>query len=215
MKSSIKKFFYNLIVFPNKLLYSPFKGFDSLKDKKNGGFWQATILLFLFAFIEVLVAQYTVFFLNKTNSLTFNGISLFFTILAPLIIFVFANWAITTIASGSGTIKEIYQVLGYSLYPLIIFKLVYILLSNIVAKSDIALLNVINAIGYLLFVYMLFIGLVVIHEYGFFKNIIIIILSLFAFFVIFFIIFLLFMLMQLTTGFVYQLIEEIIFRIKL
>ncbi len=215
MKEKIKTWFYNLIVFPNHIIYSPFKNFDNLKDKKNGGFWQATIWILLFAFIEVLARQYTVFFLNNTNYRTFNGVSLFFTILIPLIVFIFANWAVTTIFSGSGTIKEIYQVLGFSLYPLIIFRLIYIIASNFVSKSDLSLLQVVNVIGYLLTFYLIFIGLVVIHEYGLFKNILIVVLTLFAFCVIFFIIFLIFMLLQLTTGFVYQFIEEIIFRAKL
>lgn len=214
-KQKAKDFFYNLIVFPNKLILSPFKGFDDIKENKKGGFWQATIWILLFCFIQVIGAQYTVFFLNPTNHSTFNGVKVFITTLIPLIVLVFSNWAVTTIFSGSGKVKEIYQTLGYALYPLTIIKLIYIISSNFIAQGDITLLKVINGIGYVMFIFLLFVGLVVMHEFGFFKNILMLIATVFAFCVIFYFIFLIFMFLQQTTGFLYQFFEEVIFRIRL
>lgn len=214
-KEKIKDWLDNCFVFPNYLIVSPFKGFNEIKENKKGGFWQATFWLLVFSFIVVLKAQYTVFFLNKTNPSVFNGFKLFFITFIPLLVISLSNWAVSTIFSGSGKLKEIYQVLAFSLYPLVVTKLIYLILSHFVAETDITLLKTIDIIGYVMFIFLFFVGLVVVHEYGFFKNILMLLLTVFAFCIIFYIIFLIFLFLQQTTGFLYQFIEEIIFRIRL
>ncbi len=214
MKQKINNFFHNLIIFPQSIIVFPFKKWDQLSDNKEGDLLSATLWLFLYGILRIFEYRFTGFIINNNDFRLLNAPLLFISSILPLLLLVVANYLVTTLFDGNGSLKKIYLVLCYSLFAVILFRFITVILSNLITKSDYALLQVGNYIGYTIGAIVLMIGLVVIHEYGFFKNVLMIITTLFAFLVLLYVIFLFFHLLQLSFGFIGQFFEEIGFRIK-
>ncbi len=214
MKEKIKRLVNNLTLYPLQLVFSPFKKFEDIKDGKQGGFLATTILIIIYGLIQILSAQYKIFFLNSYNPKTINGPLIFLGTIVPILLLILANYLTTTLFDGSGKFKEIYQVAGFSLHILIIFQTLSIIISNFITQSDLVLFKVFNVLGFILFAIILFIGLIVIHEFSAMKNLVMIVATLFTFLVLLYLIFLAFSLLQQMLGFTSQFIEEILFRIR-
>ncbi len=212
--NKLKFIFDNLIMFPIRLVFAPFKNFEEIKENKKTGFIFATILIIIYGIVQIFAYQYKVFFLNKLSPKEINGPLIFLGSVIPILLLVIANYLTTTLFDGSGKLKEIYQATGYSLFILIIFQVVSVILSNFITLSDLVLYKVFNVLGVILFSIILFIGLIVVHEFSVGKNIVMIIATFFTFLILLYLIFLAFSLIKQTLGFGNQIIEEIIFRIK-
>lgn len=212
-KEKAISWFKNLIIYPTSIISSPFKGFQKIKDKEAGGFWQATFWIILYGIIKIFEFQYEPFFLNSNNQKLLNGPLIFVGAVLPIILFIWSNYLTTTLFSGSGKFKEIYQVIGFSLYYVIIVRFFTVLISNYTIKSNLALINVVKIISLVIFGVLSFIGLIVIHEFGFFKNFLMILVTLFTFIILLYVIFVVFHLFQQSLGFLEQFIEEIGFRV--
>lgn len=212
--NKIKFVLNNLITYPISLVFAPFKNFEEIKENKKGGFLFASIFIIIYGLLQIFSYQYKVFFLNKLSPKQINGPLIFLGSVIPILLLVVANYLTTTLFDGSGKFREIYQAVGYSLFILIIFQTTSVIISNFITLSDLVLYHVFNIIGIVLFAIILFMGLIVIHEFSVGKNIVMIIATFFTFLVLLYLIFLAFSLIQQTLGFGSQIIDEIIFRIK-
>lgn len=66
---------------------------------------------------------------------------------------------------------DVLMVLAYALFPKLITDVLYTALSNVVVKEELAILNVIGGFGMVLFCFLTFCGLCVVHEYLPAKNV--------------------------------------------
>ena len=205
---------YDEIVLPHRLLIRPFKTFEQIKEKQIGTFTGASILLLFYCFINVLVYQYLGFIFNSNNPQNLNMFLIIITSIIPIVIFNVANLAISSLLDGKGNLLEIYKVIGYSLYPLIIAKLIMIGLSNFTIADELSLIRTIYIGGAVIAAIIFFVGLGVIHEYGLFKNILSLLLSFFAMLIIIFIFLLMVNLIAQLLGFSQSIIKELIYRIR-
>ena len=105
--------------------------------------------------------------------------------------------------------KEIFMMICYSLVPTMLIGYLNILLSNVLTLDEAQFITLLNIIGWVLTGFMVFMGLVVIHEYGMGKTLWSIILTILAALIIAFIALLIFDLAQQIYGFVYSLYKEI------
>jgi len=92
-------------------------------------------------------------------------------ILLPIILWVVANWCLTTLFDGEGSMKDIYITTCYALFPLPAFLILTTLLSNIVSLNEASLLTLGMGVAYFWVGYLLFFGTMVIHDYTLFKNV--------------------------------------------
>ena len=205
---------YDEIAAPHYLVAAPFKTFEKIKEKKIGNYYSATIFIILFGIMNVVDYQYKGFVVNNNNPLKLNALLIIATSIIPLLIFVFANLALTTFFDGKGKLGEIYKVLGYSLYPFILCNLFSILLSNFITLEGVVFVKTIFIFGIIWTSLLLFIGLLIIHEYGVFKNVLSILLTFLTMIIIVFIILLMINLLQKLAGFSESLFTEIIYRIR-
>ncbi len=205
---------YDEIALPHRILVRPFKTFEQIKEKQIGTITGASILLLLYCFINVLVYQYMGFIFNSNNPNNLNMLLIIATSLIPIVIFNLANLAITSFLDGKGTFEEIYKVIGYSLYPLIIAKLVMIGISNFAIADELSLITTIYIGGAVISGLVFFVGLGVIHEYGLGKNLLSLLLTFVAMLVIIFIFLLVVNLIAQLLGFSQSVIKEIIYRIR-
>ena len=131
-----------------------------------------------------------------------------------LLIFLFAvgNWSVTTLMEGKGKFKEIIMMAGYSLFPLVILGFPAILLSNFLTQDEIAFYYILIGFGYGGTAWMLFMGILNIHQYGLGKTIISIILTILSMSVMIFFGLLFFDLIQQFISFIAAIWRELSLR---
>jgi hypothetical protein len=87
--------------------------------------------------------------------------------------------------------------------------LITLFVSHWVVQEEVQFLNLLNTMGYVMMCFMIFMGLISIHEYGLFKTVATIFVTAVAASIILFIFLLIFDLSQQIYGFLYSLYREI------
>ncbi len=200
------------IKFPLYILSHPLKGFEEFKRYKRGKMSVALIFLILTIFINILKFQYDGFLVNNNDIKDLNSVSQIAYVLGAVIVITVANWSVTTLFDGKGTMKEIFMMICYCLYPFIWANGLGILLSNILTQDEMAVYTLVISLGVALLAYMFFFGIISIHEYGLVKCILTILFTVVAALVVIFACLLFFDLFQRMYGFVYTIYEEITLR---
>lgn len=177
--------------FPKRIMGTPFKGFDEMKTEKRGSMVYAVSMLVLSSLLAVFEKTNTGFIFSFFNPYTTNSLFFIITNIFPILLFTLANWSVTSLTNGSGKMKEIFMVVMYAMYPLIIAKTIALILSNVLTIDENMLIVTIKSLGGVLFVFYAFVGLVVIHEYGFFQGIGAILLTIVSMMIIVFVLLLL------------------------
>lgn len=207
--NKIKYFFKETVGYPLYILTHPIQGFTDFKIEKKGKMWVAIVILLGYVLMEIIGYQYEGIITNANNPQDFNSIEiLIYGVLPPAVLSI-ANWSVTTLLDGKGKMKEIFMMICYSLFPITVLGFLNIILSNVMTLDEAQFITLINVIGWVLTGLMVFMGLVVIHEYGVGKTIWSIILTIVATLIIAFIALLVFDLTQQMYGFVYSLYREI------
>ena len=171
--------------------------------------WAAISILVLYVLMEIFAYQYEGIITNKNNPEKFNSLQIIIYGVIPPVVLAIANWSVTTLLDGKGRMKEIFMMICYSLVPTMLIGYLNILLSNVLTLDEAQFITLLNIIGWVLTGFMVFMGLVVIHEYGMGKTLWSIILTILAALIIAFIALLIFDLAQQIYGFVYSLYKEI------
>jgi hypothetical protein len=212
IKNFLKFVYEEFIKFPTYILIHPLKGFDAFKRDKRAKMSVALIFIFLLIVVQILEFQYTGFVVNQLDLNDLNSFREMASVIVPIVVLVVANWSVTTLFDGKGKMKEIFMMICYSLFPLIVSKIVGMFFSNIIALDEAGFYNLIISLGSFLMGYMIFFGIISIHEYGLFKCILSIVGTALAAMVIFFVAMLCFDLFQKIIGFIYTLYREIALR---
>lgn len=200
------------IKFPLYILSHPLKGFEEFKRYKKGKMSVALIFLVLTIFVNILKFQYDGFLVNNNNIKDLNSIAQIAYVLGAVAVVTVANWSVTTLFDGKGTIKEIFMMICYCLYPFIWSNAIGILLSNILNQDEMAVYTLVIALGIVLLCYMFFFGIISIHEYGLLKCIGTIFFTIVAALIVIFACLLFFDLFQRMFGFAYTIYQEITLR---
>lgn len=211
-KSILKVILEDYIKFPLRLLTSPIQGFTEFKDEKKGKLSVAVVFLLLASLLAIIRFNNDGIIINTNNPEKFNSVTILIYTIFPPIILAVANWTITTLMNGKGKMKEIMTLAGYCYFPTIIISFVNLILSNVLIQSEVQFITLLNILGYVLMGYMIFMGMIVIHEYGVFQTIATVLLTILATLVILFIALLIFDLSQQIYGFFYSLYDEIVTR---
>ena len=194
--------------FPTRLLMRPFKRFDELKFEHKGSYVFAFFVLILASLISVMNYVYQGFLINYNDIYRVNSLYLSLTVLFPVALFVVGNWCVTTLLDGKGRLGEIFQATMYAMFPLCLLQLLGLLLSNVLVLDEMVIVTALTGIGGVLFFVYLFIGLAVVHEYGFGRCISCMLLTLVAMMVLVFILMLLFALVSDVVDFIIVFSKE-------
>jgi hypothetical protein len=200
------------IKFPVYIMLHPLKGFEEFKRGKRGSMKVSIVFIIVLVLLNILSFQYTGFELNNNDIRDLNSIAEIIYIIAPIILITISNWSVTTLADGKGKMKDIFMMISYSLFPMIWATGFALILSNFLTGDEIAFYGLTLSIGSFLMGYMVFFGMISIHEYGLFKCIITILGTLLAASIIVFVLLLSYDLFQRMYGFLYTLYREITLR---
>ena len=164
------KKYWEELIFVFHLMFHPFDGFWDLKHEKRGSVRAATTILGLtvVAFFYQSIGQGYIFNPRPTDG---NILVQIFSIALPVMLWVTANWCLTTLFEGEGSFKDIYVATCYSLAPLPIFVTVSTLLSNVLTESESMIISLLVGIAVVWMVMLVFFGMLVTHDYSMNKNI--------------------------------------------
>ena len=89
-----------------------------------------------------------------------------------VLLFVVANWCLTTLFDGEGSFKDIFIAVGYSVLPITLTTVPATLFSNFVVAEELDILKLVIALGFIWAAFLLFFGTMVTHDYNMGKNLV-------------------------------------------
>ena len=209
VKKWLKKFYDEVFRFPGYIISHPVQGWQEFKQEKRGKMSVAITIILLYVVMRMLEYKYTGPVLNTNNPYTFNSITILVYGVMPPILLAVANWSVTTLMDGKGKMKEIFMMICYSFFPVMLIGFLNIVLSNFVTEDEAQFILILNIIALALTGYMALTGLIGIHEYGLGKMLWSVVTTVIATAIIVFVALLLFNLAEQIYAFFYSLYEEI------
>lgn len=158
------------ILYGFHIIFHPFDGFWDLKHEKRGSVRGATFWLVITALTFVYKAAGQSYIVDQSEG---SGASYFFaaiSIISPVLLWVIANWCLTTLFDGEGTLKDVYVATCYTLVPLPLLIIPSVIFSNIVTITEVDILSMLVTISYVWLFLLLFFGMMVTHDYTLGKN---------------------------------------------
>lgn len=155
----------------------PFAGFWNLKWEHHGTVGGATMLLaaaLVIHFIGTRCAPYLAsdLHLSQTNSLLPT-----LSLAAVLLLFVVANWCLTTLFDGKGTIRDIYIYSCYCLTPYVLFSLPLLLLGHVLTLETMSLYTGLRLVLVAYCVFLLMAGTLTVHQFTLGKTVLMLLIS--------------------------------------
>ena len=206
-----RKKFGQELVYVFHLMFHPFDGFWDLKHERRGSMRASLTILGILILCFYYQAIGTGYVLNPEG----NYSTIFVQLLSvglPFILWVIANWCLTTLFEGEGSFKDIFIATSYSLSPLPLILIVSTILSNFVTFEESAIVTMLVVVAYVWAGMLLFFGMMVTHDYSFAKNLAMCLVTIVGMAVIMFVGFLFSSLIGKMVSFVSSIISEISYR---
>jgi hypothetical protein len=206
------------ITFGKELLYGfhlimhPFDGFWDLKHEKRGSVRASLVFLAVTVatFYYQAIGQGYLFNPRGTYSTIFTQLV---SVVVPLLLFITANWCLTTLFEGEGSFKDIFVAVSYSLVPIPLLIIPSTIFSNMVAANEQSFVNLLVSLAFVWAGFLIFFGTMVTHDYSLGKNIITVIGTIVGMVFIMFVALLFTTLLGKIVGFVSNIITEISYRL--
>ncbi len=168
--SSGKRTFKQEVMYAFHVIFHPFDGFWDLKHEKRGSLRGAIFYLVL-ALIAVCYNSIGRSYIFNPRSSYGNMFMTCISLLVPVVLWVTANWCLTTLFDGEGSIKDIFIATCYSLVPLILFMIPATAVTNILTLSEMQIYNMLISVGWAWALLLVFFGTMVTHDYSLMRNI--------------------------------------------
>ena len=189
----------------------PFDGFWDLVHEKRGTIAAANTFLVLFLLTRVIKLMCTSFQFISAPLQYINVFEQMGSLLLPFLILCLANWAMTTLFDGKGRFKDIYMAMCYALVPYVMIQLPMVLVSNVLTFEEASFYSVLLSISVIWCVFLAFVGLMEVHDYGPGKTFIFLIVTILGASVIIFLILVFFSLLSGALSHFVSIYREIIY----
>ncbi len=168
-KQKEKRTFGEEILYGFHIIFHPFDGFWDLKHEKRGSvrgaaFW---LVVTCFAFVYQSIG------LGYLRNPMGGGTSYFMaciSIISPVMLWVVANWCITTLFEGEGSFKDVFVATCYSLIPLPMLIIPGVMLTNVLTANEMAIYDMMLGFAFLWMGLLVIFGMMVTHDYTLGKN---------------------------------------------
>ncbi|MBQ6809754.1 MAG: YIP1 family protein [Clostridia bacterium] len=223
ISSGLKKFGAGTVEMFKRLKYAfyilahPIDGFFDLKnDPKRRTVSGSIFLLVMLAFSSIVKRQLTGYLFTESTGeqLYLNVFMEVFKAVAPFLLFTIANWCFTSLMDGDGSLKDIFCATAFATLPMTICNFLLVPISNFVSLEEESIYVFIVGFSFVWCYGMVFLGMMVTHQYSVSKAIATAILSIVGILVIIFIAVLVFYLVSQVVGFISSLYTEISFRLN-
>ncbi len=170
--SGKKRTFKDEIYFVFHLMFHPMDGFWDLKHEKRGSVRAALVFMAITVVTFFYRAIGSGYVMNPQGTGTSNIFMQILVVFVPVLLFVLANWCLTTLFEGEGSFKDIFISVGYSLLPITLTSIPATLFSNFVVAEELDILNLIMVLGFIWAGMLIFFGTMVTHDYTMGKNLV-------------------------------------------
>ena len=192
----------------------PFDGFWDLVHEKRGTLAAAHTFLLLFLLTRVLKLMLTSFQFISAPIQYINVFEEMASLALPFIILCLANWAMTTLFDGKGRFRDIYTAMCYALIPYVLIQLPLILVSNVLTYEEGSFYGVLMSFSLIWCVFLAFVGLMEVHDYGPGKTIIFLVVTVVGALIIIFLLLTFFSLLSDAASYFISMYREIVFRLN-
>ncbi len=161
------KNFGNDLKYAFHVITHPLDGFWDLKHEKRGRSYIAVLFLVLYVITDILNKQFNNYTFNafKVTPEDINIIGTFVSVALIVVIWVAANWGLTTLFDGEGSMKDVFIYTGYSMLPLVLSQIILIPLTNVLTVNEAVIVSLISTIGIGWTAILLYTGTMTTHQY--------------------------------------------------
>ncbi|MEE0946119.1 MAG: YIP1 family protein [Acutalibacteraceae bacterium] len=209
----------NLVIIKNRelkllsrVMLHPSEVITEVKEKKRGSVLIGLILIVVYYITATLKETNSGFLFKNPSNTSFNSLLVLLQTLGIVVLWTICNWAICTLQEGKGKMREIFVVTSYSIVPLIISNIVYIIASNVILESEAAFLSIFVTVMELFTAFILITGTLIIHDYTFGRFVGTTILSALAMLIVVFLAIVIVILVQQVGMFVGTIYREFVYR---
>jgi len=195
------------------LITHPLDGYWDLTHENRGSVAAANIIIFLALLTHLFADQYSNPVIYGYVQLQYYNIyKVIAGFLAPIAIGTLANWGLTTLFDGKGTMKHIYMAIGYAYTPYVLLNLPCIFLSNVMTIEEGSFIYYAESVAAVWMGMLIVCAVMQIHDFTFGKTILTLIATAVGMLVIVFVLLLFFSLITDAVAYFVSLYKEISYR---
>ncbi len=200
------------LLVPFRLFAHPIDGFNDIKYEKKGSLGLANIIVLLY-FLEGIINYFSVSYLFSNNEAqSFSIWPILLKSIVLVMLWCVINWSMCTLLDGKGKFKEIWIATCYSLTPMVILGVPLNLFSNVMTLSESMFYSSISNALMIWSLILLFLGMMVIHQFTVSKTVGSVILTLVMMVIFAFLVLLGFSIGQQMVTFVNTIVTELLRR---
>lgn len=207
-----KRTLWEELLYSFHLMFHPFDGFWDLKHEKRGSLRAAIVILLLVMCADIFKTMVGGYAFIPSDFRVIDLQDTLLKILIPFILWVCANWGLTTLMDGEGSFKAIFIATAYSLMPIVIINIPVTIFSNFIVLQELQFMTFFISLSYVWAFGLIFFGILVTNAYDITKNMITSLFSIVGMGFIAFISVLFINILQKIITFGTTLINEITFR---
>ena len=170
--SKSKRTFKEELYYVFHVIFHPVDGFWDLKHEKRGSVRAALVFMGITVVALFYRAVGTGYVMNPQSTGEASILMQVLVVVVPVLLFVVANWCLTTLFDGEGSFKDIFVAVGYSLLPITLTTVPATLFSNFVVAEELDILKLVITLGFIWAGFLLFFGTMVTHDYNMGKNLV-------------------------------------------
>ena len=195
------------------VIFHPFDGFWDLKHEKRGSVRSAFVILLITIIVYFYNSIGQGYIFNPRPSTAMNIMGAISAVVAPLLLWVVANWCLTTLFEGEGSMSDIFTACCYCLTPLPLLVLPVTIASNFLTANEGGIITMLSSLAYIWLGLLLVFAMQVTHDYSVGKNLITCVATIVGMAFIMFLGILFSSLMAKIVSFITNIIEEISYRL--
>lgn len=208
-----KRTLWEELLYSFHVMFHPFDGFWDLKHEKRGSVRAAVIIVAAVMAVDIFKQLAGGYILYPSDWRVIELWDTLLSVLIPFGLWCCANWGLTTLMDGEGSLKDIFIASSYSLVPMVIITIPVTLFSNIVVLEEQQFITFFTTLALGWSLGLIFIGVLVTNDYSPFKNFYTSAISIVGMGFIAFLTVLFINILQNMNSFITTIINEITFRL--
>lgn len=192
--------------------FHPIDGFWCLKREKRGSLLTASVTILLFLLVYLMNVQFGGYLFIDGQPEDVDALMSLLMAVVLMACYCVGNWCFTSLMDGKGTMKDIYIAMAAALRPYVTGGLVLFVLSHVLSGQEAFLYTTIRTILMLWVAALIFLGMMMTHDYLPGKGILTMILTIVGMALLVFIALMVFNLVDDLVNFVYSIYRELLYR---
>lgn len=196
-----------------KILKHPVDTIYELKKNKGSNVLVATLIYLLLGVLTLISMYTTGFIFNNSVVENFGALKESAILVGAILLFVVANYLISSLQSGEGWFKDIYINVAYALAPLILSIIPLMVLSHVLTINELFIYTAIKSAAWVWTIVLMILVIKEVHNYTFKQLVVNLLLTVFTMLMIVLIGFLIYVLSTQLFDYIGGIIKEVILRV--